>query len=317
MATTALLLLVFGIGLLGAVRATGWQAAVEALKFVGPLGIVALLMFSLTHYAFRAARWHLLTRAADLPTTGAQNVRHYFGGLAMTATPGRLGELVRLRWIHRETGWAIDRVASIALGDRAIEVAGMAIVIALSVGLSRLGAPAVWLLVAVALVLAGIVSRPDYLISWIERLWRLTGRAPRFFVRLRRVATGLAPFTRLPVLLPTLGFSMLGWFAEGVAFFFLLKMLGAPIGLWAAAAIFLAGVLSGALSGLPGGLGGTEVAIVGLLILVDVPAPVAILATGIIRLTTLWFAVLIGVCVFPFAEGSAARSLRASESRNV
>jgi uncharacterized protein (TIRG00374 family) len=78
------------------------------------------------------------------------------------------------------------------------------------------------------------------------------------------------------------------------------------VSLAAATAIFLVAVLSGTLSGLPGGLGGTEATAVALLLLQGVAPETAILATAIIRITTLWFAVGIGVLVFPAAEMRAA-----------
>jgi uncharacterized protein (TIRG00374 family) len=122
------------------------------------------------------------------------------------------------------------------------------------------------------------------------------------FVRLRRVARHLAPFMRVRVLVPTLAIGVVGWALEGVAFWLLLDWLGATIPPTTAAAIFLVAVLSGALSGLPGGLGGTEATAVGLLLLQGVAPETAILATAIIRIATLWFAVAIGLCVFPAAE---------------
>jgi uncharacterized protein (TIRG00374 family) len=101
-----------------------------------------------------------------------------------------------------------------------------------------------------------------------------------------------------------------GWSLEGVAFWALLQWLGATeVTLMSAAAIFLVAVLSGALSGLPGGLGGTEATAVALLLLQGVSADIAILATAIIRITTLWFAVTLGLVIFPLAEVRSGKAL--------
>lgn len=305
---SGLLLGLFALGMTGAIASTGWDTTWEALGRLGVAKLPLLLAFSLTHYFLRALRWHLLARAGGLPTTLRQNSLHYFGGFAMTATPGRLGELVRLRWIGRETGVPFERSASVALADRAVELAGIGLLITLAISLSSLGTNSVWLLVAVAVLMVWVVSQPRLLAALIVRLWRLVGRWPRLFVRLRRMASGLALFLRPQVLITTVGLSMIGWFSEGIAFYVLLSWLGEPIGLWPAVAIFLSAVLSGALSGLPGGLGGTEAALTGLLLLQGTPIEIALLATAIIRVTTLWFAVLIGICVFPLAEARARRA---------
>ena len=54
-------------------------------------------------------------------------------------------------------------------------------------------------------------------------------------------------------------------------------------------------MLAGALSFMPGGLGGAEAVMIALLTLNGVPMPVAVAATVFIRLATLWFAVVIGL----------------------
>ena len=48
---------------------------------------------------------------------------------------------------------------------------------------------------------------------------------------------------------------------------------------------------------------------IALLLLEGLPLDLAVAATAVIRLTTLWFAILLGVLVFPLAESRAARAL--------
>jgi len=93
-----------------------------------------------------------------------------------------------------------------------------------------------------------------------------------------------------------------GWLAEALAFYLLLMWLGADIGFATAGAIFIFSTLAGGLTGAPGGIGGAEAAMIALLSLEGLPLEVSLPATAIIRLTTLWFAILIGVFVFPIAE---------------
>ena len=59
--------------------------------------------------------------------------------------------------------------------------------------------------------------------------------------------------------------------------------------------IFAFSTLAGALSFMPGGLGGTEVTMIMLLRLFAIPLPIAVSATLIIQVVTLWFAVLLGI----------------------
>lgn len=306
---TGLMLVLFVGGLGLAVAATGWEETVAALARVGPAEISLLLLLSLGNYAARALRWRLFTRVVGLPTGTAQDMRHYFGGFALTATPGRLGEFVRLRWLMRETGWSLVRTAPVAIADRTSELAAVALVMTFALGMSTLGMGFAWPLVAVSLLGAWVASSPRLLRRMVTLGWRLAGRWPRLFARLRRMVTGLGPFVRPRIGVPALGLGGIGWFLEGLALWLLLGWLGAEIPLWTAVAIFLAAMTSGSLAGLPGGLGGAEAAMIALLALAGVPIEIALPATAIIRATTLWFAILIGVGVFPMAEARSRKSL--------
>src|SRR5690606_27283192 len=115
-------------------------------------------------------------------------------------------------------------------------------------------------------------------------------------------ARALGRFSHPASLLPAAVLGATGWFAEAWAFHLLLDWLGASIDLWTAVAIFFFATLAGGLTGAPGGVGGAEAAMVALLSLQNVPLEVAVPATAIIRVTTLWFAIGIGLVVFPLAE---------------
>ncbi len=100
---------------------------------------------------------------------------------------------------------------------------------------------------------------------------------------------------RLPMLLYGIVLGLLAWGAEGLAFYYIMHVLGSDLSLSTALFIYAFSILVGALSFLPGGLGGFEVTMVTLLILNHVAQPQAVAATVLIRLVTLWFAVALGV----------------------
>ena len=91
--------------------------------------------------------------------------------------------------------------------------------------------------------------------------------------------------------------SILAWGCEAVAFYLVLYWAGFGDYSSFTFAIFVysLSVLIGALSFLPGGLGGAEGAMISLLIVRGIDMPAAIALTVFIRMTTLWFAVAIGI----------------------
>jgi uncharacterized protein (TIRG00374 family) len=109
------------------------------------------------------------------------------------------------------------------------------------------------------------------------------------------------------VFLSTLPLALAGWMAESLAFAWLLASLGADVSVPLALFIFTFGMLAGALAMLPGGLGGTEAVMVALLVTSGVDLATAIAATAIIRISTLWFAVGLGLLAAPAALRSAGR----------
>lgn len=290
------------VGLIGAAAATGWDATLAQIRKLSLWQVAALLGLSLANYLLRGLRWHLFARHLGLAIGLSASFRHFLGGFAMTVTPGRLGELVRMRWLKRETGWAMDRTAPLVLVDRASDLAAMAILMGaalLSSGTTISGGPFV---TALALIAAFVATRPRLLASVANWGHRATGKAPRAFARIRRAARSLAPFAKGGAMFVGSVLALIGWLAEGVAFYLLLAWIGADVSLSTAIAVFLFSTLAGGLTGAPGGVGGAEAAMIALLSLEGIPLAMSVPATAIIRLTTLWFAIAIGLVVFPIAE---------------
>lgn len=303
------LFLLVVIGLIGLALATGWEETVEAMASLTFPQLLVLLALSLMNYLLRGLRWHLFALKLGLGTSLVQNIRHFLAGFAMSVTPGRVGELVRMRWIRRETGWSFERTAPLVLVDRAADLAAMAILLALAVTLSATGVKGGVPVAILALIAAFVATRPK-LLSLVAGIGhRLTGRRfPRLFARVRRAALSLRAFTG-PTTLTLAGLlGVVGWLAEGYAFYLLLDWLGADVSLWMAVGIFIFATLAGGLTGAPGGLGGAEAAMLALLVLNGVPLAIAAPATLVIRVTTLWFAIGIGLLIFPAAERSSKRA---------
>ena len=297
-------------GLVGLAAATGWEETKHQLMQLHFSQIAILLGLSLVNYLFRGARWHLFSNRLGLPTTLMQDMRHFLGGFAMSVTPGRVGELIRMRWLKRETGWAVERTAPLVLMDRASDLAAMALILAGGIALSAGGIALAMPVAILALGAAFVATRPKLLAACVTLLYRAIGKFPRLMVRVRKAARSLSAFTSGPIMATALVLGLIGWIAEGYAFHILLMWMGADIGLAKAMAIFTFSTLAGGLTGAPGGVGGAEAAMVALLAVEGIPLDVSIPATAVIRLTTLWFAIAIGVAVFPLAERLSKKAVQ-------
>lgn len=301
----ALLALLFGFVLFGLISlafATGWDETKAQLAKLHLSQILFLLVLSLLNYGLRGLRWHLFANRMGLNTTLMQDMRHFLGGFAMSVTPGRVGELIRMRWLRRETGWPVERTAPLVLVDRASDLAAMAIILALSVSFGAGGISFAVPVAIAALIAAYMATRPRLLAALATYAYQATGILPRLMARIRAAARSLSVFSTGTVMVSAIGLGLLGWAAEGYAFHLLLVWMGADIGMAKAVAIFTFSTLAGGLTGAPGGVGGAEAAMITLLAFEGIPLDISIPATAIIRVTTLWFAIGIGLLVFPWAE---------------
>lgn len=309
------LLVLVLVGLIGLASATGWRETLAQIARLSLWQVALLLGLSLANYLLRGLRWHLFARRLGLPTALGRNLHHFLGGFAMSVTPGRVGELVRMRWLKRETGWPIERTAPLVLMDRAADLAVMALILGLSVLRVAGGIAGALPVAALALAVAIIATRPQLLAGVITLSYRTLGRFARPAARARAAARSLTRFSHGPTMAAALGLGALGWMAEGYAFHALLGWMGADIGAAKAIAIFVFATLAGGLTGAPGGLGGAEAAMVALLSFDGVPLEISIPATAVIRLTTLWFAIGIGLALFPLAERHSLKVKDALEIR--
>jgi uncharacterized protein (TIRG00374 family) len=310
-------LIIFAIFLISAALAL-WAASGEdiwhQLKMLSFMQFALLLGLSLANYGLRAYRWQLYTGVLGVRMGLIPVLRHYFGGFALTMTPARVGEMVRLRWIARETGSKLENLAPLILVDRAGDLASTGLLLAIALAFGATGISGGLPVAILAVIIAMIATRPELFGALINFAYRITGWKPRLFARARRAVRALRPFSAFGVVLPALTLGAMGWFAEGYAFYLLLGWMGADVGLWTSVSIFLFAMMTGGVTGAPGGIGGAEAAMLALLSIQGVPLDISVPATAIIRITTLWFAIGLGMIVFPFAEGIAARTTHALEN---
>ena len=267
-----------------------------------PWSLVAtLLALSLVNYAVRAWRWVRFGDYLGFRVPAARNVVYYLSGFCLTSTPGKAGEAIRLWFLKTGHGIGYVRSLPLMLADRIVDMWAILLLALVSIaGFAEYhwqGAALGLLITASSIpVLFPLQFQP--VLRWVH------GCAPRrgrWIVRARRVLRVMSTLrswrTYGLTLIPTVG----GWLAECAALFLLLQHFGSDISLVNATFVFSFSIIVGAVSMLPGGLGSTEATLVILLRTLGVDLDQALAVTAIIRITTFWFAVLIGLLLMPAA----------------
>jgi uncharacterized protein (TIRG00374 family) len=270
---------------------------VEHFRLQSLLGVVGLVLVGL---ALRAVRWQYYVRRLRWNIPVSHSIAAFLASFAFTATPGKAGEVVKsvLLQSHHDVPLA-DGVGVLLverLGDLlAVLVMAMGGLSLLSDGKSHLGV--VQLSAAVVLIVgttAVVGSRRIYgpMIAQLAKIKKLSGISAKI---LQLLDAGRELLRPRPFLIG-MGLALVAWSCEGVAFHWLLQGFGKEEPLLTSCAIYGIATLVGALSMLPGGIGGFE-AVMGFLLLkqfgmslAEATPPVAVF-----RLCTLWLGSLIGL----------------------
>ena len=260
----------------------------------------AILALTLVNYALRFVKWQIFLRALGVRglSTG-RSALIFLSGMAMTVTPGKIGEWLKSFLLREATGIPVSASAPVVLAERLSD--GLAMALLASGGLILYGYG--WQMLAIAVVAGlAIVALSQHrplairLIGWL-------GRVPFLARRLHQIEAfyeSAQAILHWRILGLAILIGVVSWSAEGVAFYLVLVALGVvatPTLLVQAVFVLSASSIAGALSMLPGGLAVAEGSITGLLLLLratDDPATAAA-ATIVIRFATLWFGVALGI----------------------
>lgn len=254
-----------------------------------------LAMFSLASYLLRYLRWYWLLSRAGFIMPPAIGLLSYLAGFAFTATPGKVGELVRIRYLE-PVGVPPYRVIACFVYERAFDLLVVLLIAALgATGFE--GFYVVVLFVVVVVAVVGLVAKNSHWMLTAAARFQRRGarRISRWVNILSQGITGAADWINPLDAGVSFLLGLLAWVLTSVAFVWLLGQLNISIPLIIAAAIYPAAMLAGAASMLPGGLASTEAAVVALLLAFDVPVAQAMVAAVGIRLGTLWFSTLLGL----------------------
>jgi uncharacterized membrane protein YbhN (UPF0104 family) len=274
---------------------SGWHEVVRAIHAVGFAGIGIALVLSLVNYGLRYCRWQAYLGALGHRVPAWTSLRIYLAGFALSTTPGKVGELLRGALLSQ---WNVPFRKTLAafFSERLSDLS--AIVLIAFLGFAFLPSGRVWIVMgAVVIVIALVLLSSPRLPAWLQHRLGGAGRVSR---ALREVSATLIEAGRCntPVLLAMATVaSLVAWSSEGLAFYLVLQWMGESVPLALAMSIYATAMLAGAISFLPGGLGGAEAVMVALLVWRGMDAGSAVAATLIIRLATLWFAVMIGGAV--------------------
>lgn len=276
----------------------------EAVRRIGWGEGASLLALSLANYALRAIRWRFFLARLGHPLPWDRSTLNYVTGFALTTTPGKAGEAIRSMLLKREFAVPVTDSLAAFFAERFSDVMALALLSALALAFLPYGtyvAAAVVGGVAFALWVAACDARTAKIAHALAKVL-----PHRFAVPLGSLVGQAGRLTRGASLAMGFALSLVAWAAEGYALHLVADSMGAHAGVAAAIGVYSIALLGGALFFLPGGLGSTEAFMFVLLMQMGLDPVAAGAATVISRVTTLWFAVLLGWLALLFTRPATA-----------
>jgi uncharacterized membrane protein YbhN (UPF0104 family) len=249
------------------------------------------LALTTVNYLLRFWRWDRYLKRVDIHVPFGRSLSIFAAGLTMTITPAKLGELLKCALLHRSFAVPVRRSAPVVLAERVTDASGV-VVLALVGGAGTRSWP--------LLVLAGIAVVGAVAIVRSPLLERFA-----FFGEAAEASRALLT---VPLFVAMTLLSAVSWFFESLAAYVCVRGLHLDLSLGDTIVVFSLGSLAGAASFLPGGLGVADASMTGLIrLLGDTTKAAAAAGTVLIRLTTLWYGVLLGLIGLAVEERLARR----------
>lgn len=288
------------LALIGYIYAVVWSGSDKTLDVLAMLSLPAwlcVLGLSLANYLLRFVRWkNYVAKTSDANIPTLHHLLIYAAGFALTTTPGKAGEALRSFYL-KPYGVGYKESLSVLFVERLVDLIAIVLISMLAVSFfdnENILITAIATSVIILIMLPMIHS---------SRFWALVTRIgqglPQKFsdllAHIVEMVDSSAVLLKNRVLYSGLGLAIVAWALEGLGFYIVLQYMNVECDLLLAVGIYAIAVLVGAVSFMPGGLGGTEAVMGLLLVSIGADTPTAVAATLVCRIVTLWFAVLIGI----------------------
>lgn len=277
----------------------GWNSVASAAAQVGLTGIVVALLLSLISFGLRFIRWQLFLKVLGHSIPWTTSLQIYLAGFSLTITPGKSGEALRSIFL-KDHHVSFRKSFGAFFSERFSDLIAVIVLAACGLWMHSEGRSILFVMAAIVIFFLYVIQKE----TWLRALERgIRKILPHRFSNLIEFALEMLIAFRScftpQVLFTGMVLGVLAWGLQGVAMYYILNRLDYPVDILSSLFIYGFSLLVGAITLLPGGLGGTEVTMVKLLTWQNVPASAAVAVTLLIRLATLWFSVVVGILALP------------------
>lgn len=274
-----------------------WEELLVHITRVPVYIIILAMLLSFSNYCFRFLKWVLFTNNLELNIPLKENFKVFIAGLSLAITPGKAGEAIRAFLLKEKSDVHLSKGLASMFSELLIDLLAVALLSAIGIFLMQAdSAYMIVILVILLLVTVGVIIflfDPLYLI--FSKVFNI-GPLKKLGVFIDKFRMDVIVSITVSTFFISLGLGMIGWSCECLGFMIIANSLGIPMTFPMATFIYATASILGAVSFLPGGLGLMEGGL-GLFVidLLGVSASLSVALTLLIRLSTLWFGVCLGL----------------------
>ena len=253
-----------------------------------------LLLLSFLNYVFRFLKWDYYLSVIKVKVGKVDSFSIFMSGLVMSVTPGKMGELLKSYLVKELNQTPVSKTLPIIFAERItdfISLLFLALIGAYVYNYGRevvIGVSVFFLLVVVIISNKGIALP---VLKLLEKNSFLRKHLASIHSAYESSYQLLRPGPLIKMSLLSLG----SWFFECLGYYIILINFGMDVNLLWATFSYCFATIVGAVTMLPAGLGMTEGSLTFFLISKGSPKEIAVASTFIVRVVTLWFAVLVGI----------------------
>jgi len=253
-----------------------------------------LLVLSLLNYFCRFFKWDYYLSVIKVKVSKVDSLSIFMSGLVMSVTPGKMGELLKSYLVKELNQTPVSRTIPVIFAERITDFISLLFLALIGAyvynyGRSVVIAVSVFFFLVVVIISSKRLALP--LLKLLEKSSFLKKHLTGIHSAYESSYLLLRPVPLIKMTLLSFG----SWFFECLGYYLILINFGIDVSLLWATFSYCFATIAGAVTMLPAGLGVTEGSLTFLLIREGAPKEIAVASTFIVRVVTLWFAVLVGI----------------------
>ncbi|MFC2103501.1 YbhN family protein [Bacteroidota bacterium] len=253
-----------------------------------------LLLLSLGNYLTRFVKWDYYLSIINVDIKKYDSISIFMSGLIMSITPGKVGEFLKAYLVREVSKAPVSKTAPVIFAERITDFLSLLLIAIIGAYAFDYGVNVSISVTVFFIIIIFIISNKKISLTILNSLERISF-TKKYLINLHKAYESSYRLLRPKPLLTMTIVSLISWGFECLGYYLILLNFKIDFGFFWASFSYAFATIIGAVSMLPGGLGVTEGSLTFLLIDKGVANNVAVTTTFIVRVVTLWFAVLVGI----------------------